>query len=87
VAGLQKNAFGLYDMSGNVWEWVQDRWHDSFQGAPTDGTAWESGTALGRVLRGGSWDYGPQFARSALRVRVDPTNRGDYGFRPARTLP
>ena len=65
------NAFGLYDMHGNVWEWCQDVWHGSYEGAPTDGSAWmEGGDQTGRVLRGGSWFFFPAFCRSALRYRV-----------------
>jgi len=88
VAGKQPNAFGLYDMSGNVWEWVEDWYHDNYNGAPTDGSAWVSGgEQKSRVLRGGSWNYGPTWLRSALRVSYTPGNRyGDDGFRLARTL-
>jgi formylglycine-generating enzyme required for sulfatase activity len=83
----QANAFGLYDMSGNVWEWVEDSYHDNYIGAPTDGSAW-SGDGATRVLRGGSWGFGFQEARSALRGRNVPTNRNspDLGFRLAKTL-
>ncbi|NEQ36924.1 MAG: SUMF1/EgtB/PvdO family nonheme iron enzyme [Okeania sp. SIO3I5] len=62
------NAFGLYDMHGNVWEWCQDVWHDNYEGAPTDGSAWETGgdTQIG-VLRGGSWNTYLDNCRSAMR--------------------
>ncbi|MEA1864500.1 MAG: formylglycine-generating enzyme family protein [Euryarchaeota archaeon] len=55
VGKKKPNPYGLYDMHGNVWEWVQDRWHGDYEGAPTDGSAWESGDGFGRVNRGGSW--------------------------------
>ena len=81
------NAFGLYDMHGNVWEWTEDCWNGSYAGAPKDGSAWLSGECDLRVLRGGSWDFNPQDLRSALRQENNTTNRGIYfGFRIARTL-
>jgi len=62
------NAFGLYDMHGQVWEWCPDSWHGHYQGAPTDGSAWTSGGALHtRVLRGGSWYAAAELCRSASR--------------------
>ena len=84
----QPNGFGLHDMSGNVWEWVEDCWHGSYEGAPTDGSAWTSGgNCSRRVLRGGSWRDVPGDLRSASRGRVAAGNRGvDGGFRIARTL-
>jgi formylglycine-generating enzyme required for sulfatase activity len=86
-AQKQANAFGLYDMSGNVWEWVDDSYHDSYSGAPTDGTTW-SGDGAKRVLRGGSWDSNPGSTRSASRNYRTPASRDfDFGFRVARTLP
>ncbi|MEF8734005.1 MAG: SUMF1/EgtB/PvdO family nonheme iron enzyme [Candidatus Accumulibacter meliphilus] len=88
VASYQANRFGLYDMIGNVWEWVQDCYQDSYTGAPADGSAREGGKCEARVLRGGSWTHSPQFARSAYRIWVAPASRGDdSGFRLARTLP
>jgi formylglycine-generating enzyme required for sulfatase activity len=82
------NAFGLYDMHGNVWEWVQDYYHDNYQGGPTDGSAWESGGKKeSRVLRGGSWLNSPSNLRSAIRIRDAPDIRfSRLGFRLARTL-
>jgi formylglycine-generating enzyme required for sulfatase activity len=83
------NAFGLHDMHGNLWEWTQDCWNDSYEGAPTDGTAWAEGDCARHVLRGGSWTNLPQAVRSADRVKHsgDPANRGSVdGFRVARDL-
>ena len=81
------NGFGLHDMHGNVWEWVQDCWNDSYGGAPSDGSAWQSGDCAKRVLRGGSWYVDPRNLRSANRFRYDSGFRGsDFGFRVARTL-
>ena len=87
VGGYQANAFGIYDMHGNVWEWVEDRWHDSYQGAPDVASAWIDGTGVSRVLRGGSWVNPPESLRSANRVGDDAVNRNYYGgFRIAKTL-
>jgi formylglycine-generating enzyme required for sulfatase activity len=87
VGEKKANAFGLYDMSGNVWEWVQDLWNDNYAGAPANGRAWLTGL---RVLRGGSWSDNAQGARSADRYRfVSGLRINNYGFRvalsPART--
>ena len=85
VGEFPANAWGLYDMHGNVWEWCLDHWHDSYEGAPDDGSAWidpESGAGEKRVLRGGSWFFNPRFCRSATRVD-DGAGRRDnnIGFR------
>ncbi|MDE5087747.1 MAG: formylglycine-generating enzyme family protein, partial [Trichodesmium sp. St16_bin2-tuft] len=62
------NAFGLYDMHGNVWEWCQDVWHSSYDGAPDDGSAWvNGGNSKYRVVRGASWYDVPWWCRSAIR--------------------
>ena len=88
MASYQANRFGLYDMLGNVWEWVQDCYQDSYTGAPADGSAREGGKCEARVLRGGSWGDDPRGARSADRSRNAPAGRDyDGGFRLARTLP
>lgn len=82
VGSFQPNNFGLYDMHGNVWEWTQDCWNDSYSGAPSNGAAWESGNCDIRVLRGGSWSYKPSWLRSANRHGNEATYRNDvYGFR------
>jgi formylglycine-generating enzyme required for sulfatase activity len=85
VGSFKANYFGLYDTAGNVWEWVEDCWHDSYTGAPTDGSAWVKGDCSTRVRRGGSWDYGPRDLRSASRLWYVPVSRvGSSGFRVAR---
>jgi formylglycine-generating enzyme required for sulfatase activity len=81
------NAFGLYDMHGNVWEWCGDSWHDDYQQAPADGSTWTTGKGYSRVFRGGSWLGLPRFVRSAVRGGAQPGDRSyDLGFRVARTL-
>ncbi len=84
VGTFPANAFGLYDMHGNVFEWVQDHWHENYIGAPTDGSAWigNSNDSSRRVLRGGSWLHSSDIARSARRGwwhRYNKTHH--YGFR------
>jgi formylglycine-generating enzyme required for sulfatase activity len=87
VATKNPNSLGLYDMSGNVWEWVEDSYHANYIGAPSDGSAW-SGDGKRRVLRGGSWDFTPLNLRSVYRSGEDPSIReSDVGFRVVRTLP
>ena len=88
VAQKRPNAFGLFDMHGNVSEWVQDCWHGDYSGAPTDGSAWTTGcSSSSRVLRGGSWSGSPAVLRSADRSGDSPGIRdGNYGLRLARTL-
>jgi formylglycine-generating enzyme required for sulfatase activity len=76
------NAFGLYDMHGNVWEWCADSWHDSYDGAPADGSIWEAQNPTHRMLRGGCWHDQPQLCRSATRLKQVPEEAEDYfGFR------
>jgi formylglycine-generating enzyme required for sulfatase activity len=81
------NDFGLYDMSGNAWQWTADCDHDNYIGAPADGTAWTTGGACdgGRVVRGGSWYYSPRYLRAANRYRLSGPY-DDVGFRLARSL-
>jgi formylglycine-generating enzyme required for sulfatase activity len=88
VGSFKPNAFGLYDMAGNVWEWVEDCYHDDYDGAPTDSSAWTvGGDCSNRVVRGGSWDSNPQSLRSANRGRSSGVIRVNYlGFRVGRTL-
>ncbi len=81
------NAFGLHDMLGNVWEWTADCWNDNHDGALADGSVRLTGDCSRRVLRGGSWNFYPEFTRSADRIRYTSDIRLDfYGFRVARTL-
>ncbi len=70
IGKKRPNDLELYDMSGNVWEWCEDCWHNDYKGAPTDGSAWTSGgNSSQRVLRGGSWDDSSAYCRVACRVR------------------
>jgi formylglycine-generating enzyme required for sulfatase activity len=85
VGQFPPNAFGLYDMHGQVWEWCADIWHENYEGAPSDGSAWLGGNNNDyKVLRGGSWYYYPAYCRSATR----DWNRRDYGnhFRGFRVV-
>jgi formylglycine-generating enzyme required for sulfatase activity len=93
VGSFRPNPFGLYDILGNVWQWVEDCWHENYTGAPTDGRPWLiDGDCSKRVIRGGSWINLPVFVRSAERTHAAATGRdldySDYaGFRVARSLP
>ena len=87
IGSYPANGFGLYDMLGNVWEWVEDRWHNNYQGAPNDGAAWTTGDCTPRVLRGGSWYDVPRGVRAAIRSGSTPDDRNNViGFRVTRTL-
>jgi formylglycine-generating enzyme required for sulfatase activity len=81
------NGFGLYDMHGNAWQWLEDCWHDNYRGAPSDGSAWLSGDCNRRVVRGGSWSNYSRSLRSASRRWDSTVGRSSiYGFRLGRTL-
>lgn len=87
VGSFGANRFGLYDIHGNVWEWVEDCWKESYESAPSDGAAWTTGDCTYRVLRGGSWLYDPRFLRSGNRFGIWAAFRYNvFGFRVARTL-
>ncbi len=86
VGELKANAWGLFDVHGNVREWCQDTWHDSYDAAPADGSAWEDSGSVSRVVRGGGWIFRASSCRSACRNGYDPGWRSDsIGFRPARS--
>ncbi len=96
VGSFAPNAFGLHDMHGNVWEWVEDCWNENYRGAPSDGAAWTNDDCIMRVVRGGSWDSSPRVLRSAGRTgflyfagrnRLTTIRmKNKVGFRVAQTL-
>ena len=82
VGSFPANAYGLYDMHGNILEWCADKYHGNYLGAPTDGSAWANDANSTYVLRGGSWYSKPSYCRSAARVYYQPNYRCSYfGFR------
>ncbi|MDP2216067.1 MAG: formylglycine-generating enzyme family protein [Methanolobus sp.] len=86
VGEKEPNQWGLYDMHGNVWEWTQDNWHDTYEDAPTDGSAWEEDSII-RVGRGGSWMDGPNICQSAFRGQLDADSSINVlGFRLVREV-
>lgn len=90
VGSFKPNAFGLHDMHGNVWEWVEDCWHQNYDRAPKEGSAWfheDDGSCDFRMYRGGSWYNAPEALRSANRTGSQPGfSISNIGFRVARTL-
>ena len=88
VGSFPPNRFGLYEMVGNVWQWVEDCWHNSFEGATADGSPWiADGNCIYRVDRGAGWSGSPEIPRAALRDRDSLGTRGpNIGFRVARQL-
>jgi len=87
VGSYKPNAYGLYDMHGNVAEWIEDCLNDNYAGAPTDGAVWESGNCGQRLVRGGSWESNPSAVRSASRAYFIPFVRlNSVGLRVARGL-
>lgn len=87
VGGKSANPWGLFDMHGNVWEWAEDCYVNSYSGLATNGAANTTGDCASRVIRGGSWNGSPASLRSASRLRSAPSSRdNDIGFRLARTL-
>lgn len=85
IGQKKPNSWGLYDMHGNVWEWVQDKWHDN--STPSNGSIWEDGDGSFRVSRGGSWYCDPDSCRSAARFSRAPESRfANLGFRLVREL-
>ena len=87
AGSFKENAFGLQDTEGNVSEWVEDCWHDSYKRAPDDGSAWINPGCSKRVARGASWASAPDQARSAFRLGLEPdTTNPRLGFRVARAL-
>ena len=88
VGQFSPNAFGLYDMHGQIWEWCEDNWHDNYEGAPEDGSAWLSEASIMKVMRGGSWVNNPSFCRSATRDNVIRDRRNCLiGFRVVCVAP
>lgn len=87
VGSFKPNPFGLYDMGGNIHQWVADCWHENYQGAPSDGSAWVENDCLSRVIRSGSWKNDPSYVRPSNRDHYDATVRyPTHGLRVAYSL-
>lgn len=87
VRSLPANPFGLFEVHGNVWEWVEDRYHQNYSGAPKDGSPWGAAKSTGRILRGGSWSFHARDLRSAVRTSFAPDMRNNgLGLRCARGM-
>jgi formylglycine-generating enzyme required for sulfatase activity len=87
AGSFKPNGFDLYDMAGNVWQWVQDCSHDDYTGAPIDGSAWMTGDCNSHIVRGGSWFDPPEATRAASRFGNPSDIRGPaLGFRVGETL-
>jgi formylglycine-generating enzyme required for sulfatase activity len=88
VAKLEPNAWGLYDMLGNVWEWCEDFYHENYNGAPNDGSAWLIPDGDSRIMKGGSYYDDSRSCRCAERARFQQTTKKYHqGFRIAETIP
>jgi formylglycine-generating enzyme required for sulfatase activity len=87
IGQKKPNPWGLYDTRGNVWEVVQDEWHDNYNGALSDGRSWEGGNVSSRVGRGGGWAHLGGYCCSSTRIQVVPDDQyPDVGFRLLREL-
>jgi formylglycine-generating enzyme required for sulfatase activity len=87
VGTFEPNAFGLYDVTGNVWEWVSDCFHDSYDGAPGDGSSWAEPSCEFRTVRGGGLFDSPGVMRLSFRIKATPDDTSfERGFRVARTI-
>lgn len=88
VGSFMPNAFGLYDMLGNAWQWTEDCSNENYNGSPKDGSAWTNGNCDQRVERGSAWSSTPQYSRLSARLWDSVADRNDYsGFRVARVIP
>ena len=88
IGSFAANPFGLYDMNGSIWEWVNDCWHSNFKGAPSDARSWDAPGCRVRVVRGGSWREGADYMTSSTRFKYDASVRhSQNGFRVARDMP
>jgi formylglycine-generating enzyme required for sulfatase activity len=87
VGSFKPNPFGLYDMGGNIHQWVADCWHKNYQGAPSDGSPWGDNDCLSHVMRSGSWKNDPSYVRPSSRDQYDTGVRyPTHGFRVAQSL-